>query len=70
MAKSKNNKNKVKEDVRLKLAIGLAKAAIVLVEEHQKRIGVQNPAPLYLESSKPGEYPKKRSGAMQKSVFF
>lgn len=70
MAKAKNNTKKIKEELRLRLANGLAKAAVILVKEHQKRIGRQNPGPLFLESSKPGEYPKKRTGTLQKSVFF
>ena len=43
-------------------ARGILRAAEFFVEEFKKRVSIPNPFP-YLHSSKPGEYPKLRTGA-------
>jgi hypothetical protein len=56
-------------DLRKRLGLALAAAAAELVSEHQRRIGIANPRP-YLDSSRPGEYPRKRTGFGQANVFY
>lgn len=56
-------------DLRKRIGLALAAAATELVTEHQRRIGVMNPRP-YLNSSKPGEYPRKRTGFGQANVIY
>jgi len=56
-------------DLRKRIGLALAAAAAELVSEHQRRIGVMNPRP-YLDSSRPGEYPRKRTGFGQANVFY
>jgi len=55
---------------RNEMARRLAAAAVFYVVQHQSRLGKSNPGPLYLKSSKPGEYPRKRTGFLQKSVGY
>lgn len=42
-------------------------AAVYLASQHQQKLGKSNPAP-HNKPSKPGEYPRKRTGFLQKSV--
>lgn len=48
-------------------AKGLLAAALTLETELRRRVSVPNPPP-YHNSSKPGEYPRLRTGAGQKSI--
>lgn len=51
------------------MARRLAATAIFFVTQHQFRVGIPNPYPHHW-SSKPGQYPRKRTGTGQKSVTF
>lgn len=55
--------------VRDRIARGLLAGAVLLTTEHQRRLNVANPRP-YLTPSKPGEYPKKRTGFLQAHVQY
>lgn len=46
---------------RLQLADGLIRAALLLLQKHQANLNRSNPYP-YLTPSRPGEYPRKRTG--------
>lgn len=41
----------------------VARAAVYVQQYHQQRLSISNPRP-YETSSKPGEYPRKRTGAL------
>lgn len=60
---------KLPQMLKAEMARRLATAAILFVNEHQKRLNKSNPYP-HNNPSKPGEYPKKRTGFLQKSVTF
>jgi hypothetical protein len=47
----------------------LAACVVFYCTQHQQRLGKSNPFP-HLNSSKPGEYPRKRTGFLQKSVAY
>jgi len=47
----------------------LQRAAVYFVKQHQAKLSVSNPLP-YLTPSKPGEYPRKRTGALIGGVIF
>lgn len=47
----------------------MAACVVFYCSQHQKRLGKSNPFP-HLNSSKPGEYPRKRTGFLQKSVAY
>lgn len=42
-------------------------AAVFFTSQHQQKLGKSNPSP-HTKPSKPGEYPRKRTGFLQKSV--
>ena len=48
-------------------ADALLRAAFLLQQVHRDRINVPNPKP-YLNSSKPSEYPKRRTGKLRNNV--
>lgn len=54
--------------LRLRTGETLLAVATAVAREHRSRLGVQNPPPDYLESSRPGEYPRRRTGRGQRSV--
>lgn len=56
-------------DVRQALARKLVAAAVMLVSEHKKRLSVGNPAP-HDSPSRPGEYPRARTGFGRAQVDF
>lgn len=54
---------------RLEMAKRLLAAAIAFQAEHRKRLNVANPPP-HDNSSRPGQYPKKRTGFGQSQVSY
>jgi hypothetical protein len=50
-------------------AEALMAVAIEAQTEHMRRLNVSNPPP-HLDSSKPGEYPRKRTGFLQANTLF
>ena len=59
----------VKAALETAIARALLRAAVRLQVEHVRRLGVSNPRP-YTTPSAPGEYPRKRTGAGQRGIFF
>lgn len=57
------------EQVKLEAAQRLQRAAVFFVQQHQTKLSVSNPSP-YKTPSKPGEYPRKRTGAGIGGVVF
>lgn len=57
------------DQVRQEAADRLLRAAVFFQTQHQARVGVSNPRP-YLNSSKVGEYPRKRTGGGQAGVVY
>ena len=57
------------ETVRQEAAKRLLRAALFFQAQHQQRLGVSNPRP-HKTPSRPGEYPRKRTGAGQASVVY
>lgn len=57
------------EQVKREAAQRLQRAAVFYMTQHQMKLSVSNPLP-YLTPSKPGEYPRKRTGAGIGSVLF
>ena len=55
--------------MRLEVAKRLLAAARHFQKFHMEKIGIVNPPP-YLDSSKPGEYLKKRTGWLQSRVLY
>jgi hypothetical protein len=55
------NGDVVFQQIQLAAAKGMLEAALLFVEEYRKRVSVPNPAP-YKNSSRPGEYPRLRTG--------
>ena len=53
--------------MRDELARRLIKAAELFAVEHSRRLGTPNPKP-FLDSSKPGEYPRMRTGRGMRSL--
>lgn len=47
----------------------LLRAAVYFTNQHQLRLSVSNPRP-YLTPSKPGEYPRQRTGAGKAGVVY
>lgn len=62
------NRKDFANEARMEMAKRLAAAAIFFVTHHQQRVGVPNPSP-FTNPSRPGEYPRKRTGFGQKSVI-
>lgn len=56
-------------EIQEELARRMMAATLFFVEQHQQRLNVSNPFP-HLTPSKPGEYPRKRTGFLQKSVAY
>lgn len=61
MASAKWHGDRAKREIREAIAKGLLRGAVFLQTEHKKLLNVSNPRP-YLNSSKPGEYPRARTG--------
>ena len=57
------------QEIREELARRMAAAVIFMTNYHQDKLNISNPFP-HLTPSKPGEYPRKRTGFLQKSVAF
>ena len=57
------------QEIRDQLARRMTAAVLYFVAQHQQKLNVSNPIP-HLNPSKPGEYPKKRTGFLQSSVAF
>lgn len=64
-----NWNEKAFEDVKLQAARRLQRAAVFFIQQHQAKLSVSNPMP-YKTPSKPGEYPRKRTGAGIGGVIF
>jgi len=71
MMRSKKNDHGDAAQAALEKAVGqmLLRAAIFFQTQHKLRVGVSNPRP-YLESSRDGEYPRKRTGFGQGSLIY
>ena len=54
------------EAVRLELAERLLAVAQMVLDEHQRRLGILNPPP-YLNPARPGNYPRLRTGRLRGS---
>jgi hypothetical protein len=54
-------------EIRKAAAEGLLAAGVLFMNQVRQRVSVPNPPP-YLNSSKPGEYPRLRTGAGQKAL--
>lgn len=57
------------QEIREAIARKMAAAVIFMTNYHQDKLNISNPFP-HLTPSKPGEYPRKRTGFLQKSVTF
>jgi len=47
----------------------ILRSMVYYLKAHKRRLGVSNPAP-YEDSSRPGEYPRKRTGNLIANVTF
>lgn len=63
------NGDSVRSNLEAKSAEALLRAAVFFQAQHMHRLNIPNPSP-HLNPSKPGEYPKKRTGVLQGSVLF
>lgn len=62
------NGKKAKDDIRAAAARGLIRASAMFQQQMRQRVSVPNPPP-YLNSSKPGEYPRLRTGEGQRALM-
>lgn len=57
------------DQLKREAASRLVRAALFFQQQHQQRVGVSNPRP-HKTPSRPGEYPRKRTGVGQAAVVY
>lgn len=62
------NGDRARQAAEREAAIRVLRAGIYFKNEHKRRLGVSNPRP-YKTPSKPGEYPRARTHALQNAVM-